>query len=254
MIVSDLLKPERTIGHGFFTRLGGVSEGLYESLNCGLGSHDKKEKVHENRSRVTAKLGNGLSGPLTVYQIHSSRAVVANKVWAPDQAPEADAIVTATRGLAIGVLTADCTPILFCDSEAGVIGAAHAGWRGAKTGIIDGVIETMEKLGAAKERICAAVGPAISQKSYEVGPEFAASFLQADMNNRQFFLRLGTDDRPHFDLPGYCTQRLRDAGVTQIDSLGLCTYENESLFFSYRRSVHRGEADYGRQISAIVLM
>lgn len=254
MIQSNLLKPERTIRHGFFSRLGGVSGGIYESLNCGFGSNDEKAKIRENRSRITAMLGGGQDGPLTVHQIHSNRAIIADRPWAPNEAPQADAIVTAQRGLTIGILTADCTPILFCDPEAGVIGAAHAGWRGAKTGIIGAVIEAMEKLGARKETVCAAVGPAISQKSYEVGPEFAALFLQEDVDSQQFFVRFNTDENPHFDLPGYCVQRLSDAGIIKIDSLGLCTYENESLFFSYRRSVHRGEADYGRQISAIVLM
>lgn len=254
MIVSDLLKDMDSIRHGFFTRLGGASDGIYGSLNCGFGSGDSPEKVRENRLRVAAKLGVEKNGPLTVRQAHGNRAVVADSPWAPDKAPEADAIVTATRGLAIGILTADCTPILFSDAKAGVVGAAHAGWRGAKTGILESTIEAMERLGAVRQRICAAIGPTISQNAYEVGPEFESTFLSETEDNRRFFVRSNANCRPHFDLPGYCLRRLKDAGIENIDPLGLCTYENESLFFSYRRSIHRGETDYGRQISAIVLM
>jgi YfiH family protein len=253
MIVNDLLKDQDGIRHGFFTRRGGVSEGVYRSLNCGFGSSDAAEKVQENRERVAAKLGTEREKLLTVRQVHSSRAIVADAVWLPGEQPEGDALVTTARGLAIGALTADCTPILFSDSEAGVVGAAHAGWRGAKGGIIEAVLGTMEKLGARRDRILAAIGPTISQSAYEVGEEFRDAFLADGAGNETFFARLG-GGKPHFDLPGYCRQRLASAGIEKVEDLGLCTYENESLFYSYRRSVHRSEQDYGRQISAIVLM
>lgn len=254
MIVSDLLKEQDNIRHGFFTRQGGVSTGIYESLNCGFGSGDRAEAVRENRIRVGAKLGIEHSNVLTVRQVHSSRALVADKGWVQDSLPEADAIVTAEPGVGIGVLTADCTPVLFCDAAAAVIGAAHAGWRGAKGGVIESVIEEMENLGASRERICAAIGPAISQQAYEVGEDFRENFLAEDKSNAAFFTDGGKNGKPHFDLPGYCQKRLTLAGIESIEQMGLCTYGDESLFYSYRRSVHRGETDYGRQISAIVIL
>ena len=254
MIVSDLLKEQTGIQHGFFTRGGGVSAGIYASLNCGFGSGDTAENVRENRARATAKLGTRRAELLTVRQVHSSRVMVADTPWQHDAAPEADAIVTRTPKLAVGVLTADCTPILFADREATVVAAAHAGWKGAKAGIIEAVIETMEELGARRDRICAAIGPTISQTAYEVGPEFEAAFLGDDAANGKYFATPTPGAQPHFDLPGYCRGRAQAARISYVDSLGLCTYQNESLFFSYRRSVHRAEADYGRQISAIVLM
>lgn len=254
MIVSDLLKEQDNIRHGFFTRQGGVSTGIYESLNCGYGSGDKAGSVRENRMRVAAKLGIEHSNVLTVRQVHSSRAVVADMGRKQGDLPEADAIVTAERGVGIGVLTADCTPVLFCDAAAGVIGAAHAGWRGALNGVIEAVIEEMEGLGARRERICAAIGPAISQSAYEVGKDFRENFLAADKSNAGFFRELSKNGKPHFNLPGYCQMRLTQASIGSIEQMGLCTYGDESLFYSYRRSVHRGEADYGRQISAIVIL
>ncbi len=254
MIASDLLKPLSGVRHGFFNRIGGVSSGIYESLNCGLGSGDDIDKVRENRLRVANKLETEQDSPLTVRQIHSNRAISVDNVWTLDQNPEADGIVTATRGLAIGVLTADCAPILFCDAEAGVIGVAHAGWRGAKTGIIESVLDAMKGLGAKRHQIYVAIGPTLSQKAYEVGAEFVAEFLHDDEKNQKFFVKSGKNDKAHFDLPDFCMHRLLEANIAKTDSLGLCTYENESLFFSYRRSVHRGEVDYGRQISAILLM
>jgi purine-nucleoside/S-methyl-5'-thioadenosine phosphorylase / adenosine deaminase len=254
MIVSDLLKEQDNIRHGFFTRQGGVSTGIYESLNCGYGSGDKSKCVRENRKRVAAKLGIEHNNVLTVRQVHSSRALVADTGWVQESLPEADAIVTAEHGVGIGVLTADCTPVLFCDAAAPVIGAAHAGWRGAKGGVIESVIREMENLGARRERICAAVGPAISQAAYEVGEEFREDFLAEDESNAAFFSDNGNKGKPHFDLPGYCQKRLRLAGIGSIEQMGLCTYGDESLFYSYRRSIHRGEVDYGRQISAIVIL
>lgn len=254
MIASDVLKGLDGIRHGFFTREGGVSTGLYTSLNCGYGSGDAQQNVRENRHRVPAILGAPQCAPLTVRQVHSNKVIVAEAPWTPDDAPEGDAIVTSMRGLPIGVLTADCTPILFCDPQAGLAGAAHAGWRGAKAGIIDNVIETMESLGAKRKQIYAAVGPAISTSAYEVGRDFEAAFIEDDAINEMFFSEAGASGKPHFDLPSYCGWKLKQAALAGIDSIGLCTFLNESLFYSYRRSVHRNEGDYGRQISAIVLM
>lgn len=254
MIVSEFLKEQSGIRHGFFTREGGVSGGIYASLNCGFGSGDKAEDVRENRARAAAQLGTSRAELVTVRQVHSSCVIVADVPWQPEAAPEADAIVTRTPSLAIGVLTADCTPILFADPEAGVVAAAHAGWKGAKAGIIDAVIEAMEGLGARRDRICAAIGPTISAAAYEVGPEFEAAFLGDASANGKYFSRSAPDERPHFDLPGYCHDRAREARIAHVEGLGLCTYQNESLFYSYRRSIHHTERDYGRQISAIVIM
>jgi polyphenol oxidase len=254
MIISDLLKEQSGIRHGFFTREGGVSGGIYASLNCGFGSGDAAGDVRENRARVAGKLGIRAAQLVTVRQIHSNRVIVADAVWERNAAPEADAIVTATPSLGIGILTADCTPILFADAEAGVIGAAHAGWKGAKAGIIEAVIASMESLGAHRDRICAAIGPTISAAAYEVGPEFEAAFLSDAPANRKYFTTTGNGERPHFDLPLYCRDRAEAARISSIDLLGLCTYQNESLFFSFRRSIHRREPDYGRQISAIVIL
>ncbi len=240
------------IRHGFFLRTGGVSDGVYASLNCGRGSADERDRVEENRARAAVRLGAApgmLTGP---RQAHSARAVVATAAWRPGDAPEADAVVTNVRGLAISVLTADCAPVLLADPDAGVIAAAHAGWKGAKAGIVESAIEAMEKLGARAARITAAIGPAISQAAYEVSPEFKAAFLTDGQANEQYFgQRAG--GRPHFNLAGYVKARLLSRSVTNIQDIGACTYENESILFSYRRSVHRFEPDYGRQISAILL-
>jgi len=240
------------INHGFFLRKGGVSEGVYASLNCGRGSSDERDRVEENRARAAVTLG-AVPGMLTgPRQAHSARAVAATAAWQPGEAPEADAVVTNVRGLAISVLTADCAPILFADPEAGVIAAAHAGWKGAKAGIVESAIEAMERLGARPGRIAAAIGPAISQAAYEVSPEFKGAFLADGEANEQYFTQT-EDGRPHFNLAGYVKARLLGRSVTNIQDIGTCTYENESILFSYRRSVHRFERDYGRQISAIVL-
>jgi YfiH family protein len=254
MISSDLLMDQTGVRHGFFTRQDGASEGIYASLNCGFGSDDVAENVAENRRRVASRLGVAADRLVTVRQVHSPKVITAEASWTPDEAPEGDAAVTTVRGLAIGILTADCTPILFADAEAGVIGAAHAGWRGAKSGIIEAVVHRMEQLGADRKRICAAIGPTISQNAYEVGTEFEEAFCADDNDNRVFFTTKTAGGKPHFDLPAYCREALKRAGLRHIDSLEHCTCENESLFFSYRRSVHRGEGDYGRQISAIVLL
>jgi YfiH family protein len=240
------------VAHGFFLRTGGVSEGIYASLNCGRGSADGKDRVEENRARVAARLGaepGRLTGP---KQAHTAKALIVTTPWKPGEAPEADAVVTNVRGLAVCVLTADCAPILLADPEAGVVAAAHAGWKGAKGGVIEAAIEAMESLGARLDRISAAIGPAISQAAYEVSPEFKAAFLaDGESNERHFTQPVG--GKPHFNLPGYVRDRLRSKGAGSIQDIGACTYENESILFSYRRSVHRFEADYGRQVSAILL-
>jgi polyphenol oxidase len=250
MIASDILKTDG-IRHAFFTRKGGVSSGIYTSLNCGFGSQDRLEDVRENRARVARMLGAEPPMLITAHQVHSARAVVADAPW--DKNPEADAIVTNTPGLAIGVLTADCTPILFADPEARVVGAAHAGWRGAKTGIIAATITAMEDLGAKRSRIRAAIGPTISQNAYEVGPEFEAAFIADAPSHKQYF-QPNAHTRPYFDLPGYCHDRLKEEYIEFSENLRICTYENDSFFFSYRRSTHNREIDYGRQISAILIL
>jgi YfiH family protein len=209
MIESEILKTNG-IRHAFFTREGGVSGGIYTSLNCGLGSQDRMEDVRKNRARVAAVLGTEPSMLITAHQVHSARAVIADAPW--DKNPEADAIVTNTPGLAIGVLTADCTPILFADPDARVVGAAHAGWRGAKTGIIAATIAAMESLGAKRARIRAAIGPTISQDAYEVGPEFEEAFIADATAHKQYF-QPSAHTRPHFDLPGYCHDRLKEERV-----------------------------------------
>jgi YfiH family protein len=241
------------VRHGFFTRQGGVSGGVYASLNCGPGSGDEAANVTENRARVAEILGVEPDRLLSVSQQHSADAVTAKKPWDPTKAPEADAIVTTTRGLAIGILTADCAPVLFADGDAGVIGAAHAGWRGALSGIIEATVKAMQKLGAQPERITAVIGPAISQKAYEVGSEYVERFLAEEPESETFFMTDEGSGEPHFDLPAYVGERLARAGVGTIVDLGLCTYCEETRLFSYRRSQHRGEDDYGRQISAILL-
>lgn len=260
MVTQDKMKVQAAsltsipgVRHGFFTRQGGVSTGIYASLNCGPGSRDDPAHVAENRARVAEVLGTEPPRLLTASQKHSAVAVAADKPWKNGNAPEADAIVTNKPGLAIGVLTADCAPVLLCDGEAGVVGAAHAGWRGALAGIVEATVMAMAKLGAKPERITAVIGPAISQKAYEVGAEFMQQFLSEAPDSAGFFVTDEGTGEPHFDLPAYVAERLARAGVGTIDDLGLCTYCEESRLFSYRRSQHHGEEDYGRQISAILL-
>jgi YfiH family protein len=240
------------IRHAFFTREGGVSHGIYESLNAGIGSHDAPDLVRENRARMAASLGVAPTHFVTCYQIHSPDVIVAERPWTRETSPRADAIVTRVPGLAIGASTADCGPVLFADSEAGVIGAAHAGWKGALTGVLEATIAAMEKLGAERTHIAAALGPMIRQPNYEVGAEFVERFTAADAANEKFFApaRAG---HAMFDLPGYIRSRLEDAEIQRIEDLGFCTYADPARFFSYRRATHRGEPDYGRQISLIAL-
>jgi hypothetical protein len=241
------------IRHGFFTRGGGVSQGVYASLNGGVGSNDEPGSVNENRARMAAALGVAPDHLLTAYQIHSPDVVVADKPWDKENRPRADAIVTRTPRLAIGVSTADCGPLLFADNKARVIGAAHAGWRGAFTGVIEAGIATMEKLGADRSRIVAALGPTIRQPNYEVGPEFVERFLAADHDNSRFFAPSRRDGHAMFDLPGYIGARMQRAGIVQFEDLGFCNYADPDRFFSYRRTTKNGEPDYGRHVNAIAL-
>ena len=242
-----------SVRHAFFTREGGVSTGVYASLNGGIGSADDPKNVAENRRRMAAALHVADGHLVSCYQIHSADAIVAAAPWTRAQAPRADAIVTATPGLAIGVSVADCGPVLFADDEARVIAAAHAGWKGALTGILEAAVAKMEELGAARARIVAAIGPLIRQSSYEVGPEFVARFREADAMNIRFFAPAEASGHALFDLPGYIRMRLQNTGVGEIDDLCCDTYAEEKYFFSYRRSVHRNEPDYGRLIAAIAL-
>ncbi len=252
MFCASTLESCDGIRHGFFTRQGGVSKGVYGSLNCGLGSRDDAENVRHNRSLVAETLSVPPERLLTLYQIHSATAVIVDKPWNGAVA-EADALVTRTPGLAIGALTADCAPVLFCDPEARVIAAAHAGWRGALLGIVEATVASMERLGAKPERVVAVIGPTISQRAYEVGTDYVERFLAEEPASSPFFMTDDSSGEPHFDLAGYVAERLARAGVGTVSDLGLCTYCDETRLFSYRRSQHHGEEDYGRQISAIVL-
>jgi YfiH family protein len=241
------------VRHAFFTRAGGVSQGVYASLNGGVGSSDAPEKVAENRARMAAALGVSAERLLTPYQIHSPDVVVADEPWTHEKRPRADAVVTRMPRLAIGVSTADCGPLLLADSAAGVIGAAHAGWRGALTGVIEATVAAMESLGAARRNIAAALGPTIRQRNYEVGPEFVERFLAADRSNADYFKPADRVGHTMFDLTGYIAARVQRAGIEQFEDLGLCTYAEPDRFFSYRRTTHSGEPDYGRHINAIAL-
>ncbi|MFN3994817.1 MAG: peptidoglycan editing factor PgeF [Tabrizicola flagellatus] len=239
-----------TARHGFFTRKGGASSGIFAGLNCGTGSSDQTEIVAINRARVAEAMGLGPEALVTVHQVHSARAL---PVTGPlSIRPEADAMVTATPGVLLAVLTADCQPVLFEDPEARVIGAAHAGWRGSVDGVLEATIEAMEALGARRSRINAVIGPTISQAAYEVGPEFFDRFRAEDEDSTRFFAN-GPGDRLLFDLPGYGLYRLREAGVGHAEWTGHCTYRDPERFYSFRRTTHAGEADYGRLISTIRL-
>ncbi len=249
---SSLLLAVPGLRHAFFTREGGVSEGIYESLNGGLGSKDNPAHVIENRKRMAESLKVEPSHFLTAYQVHSPDVAVATSPWSNEQRPHVDAIVTKIPRLAIGITTADCGPVLFVDPQAGVIGAAHAGWKGALTGVLESTVEAMEGLGAARTNIIAAIGPLIRQSSYEVGEEFVTRFREADATNERFFIPSSRPAHAMFDLAGYIRRRLERAGLLTIDDVDVCTYADER-FYSYRRSVHRKEADYGRHIHAIVL-
>lgn len=253
-ITADCLTDIGSIEHGFFTREGGVSQGIYGSLNCGIGSKDERARVLENRARVAAHLGTAGERLLTCHQSHTADAVIVAEPWAIGAMPKADGLATRQPGLALGALAADCAPVLFADPEARVIGAAHAGWKGALAGILEATIAAMVRLGARPGRIRAALGPCIGPEAYEVGPEFEARFIAADPANGRFFHRAPAGARPRFDLPGYVLERLVRAGLDTVESVTACTYADPDRLFSYRRATHRGETDYGRQVSAIVLV
>ncbi len=248
MIRADALA---AVPHGFLGRRGGVSSGILAGLNVGTGSSDDAAAIAENRRRAVEAVLPGAE-LATVFQVHSREAVYAHAPWPHEQRPRADALVTDKPGLLLGILTADCAPVLLADAQAGVVGAAHAGWRGALAGVTDAAIDLMERIGARRERIAAAVGPCIGVQSYEVDEAFHSRFVEADPDNARFFAGGGAG-KPHFDLEAYVGARLRSAGVSKVEPLGLDTYGDARRFYSYRRATHLGEPDYGRQISLIGL-
>ncbi len=256
MISVGALNALNGIRHGFFTRLGGVSEGIYASLNCGPGSNDERGHVRANRRIVASRLGVPAQRLLTLAQEHGTRAIEVTAPWEEGAAPVGDGLVTGVERLALGILTADCAPVLLADPQARIIGAAHAGWRGALTGIVPAVISTMQGMGARPERIIAAIGPRIGSRSYEVGVDLTQRFVKASPDNGQYFVALGGEGREEkmlFDLGGFLRAQLHGLGVERVEMTLHDTLVEEDRFFSYRRSVQRGEADYGRQISAIML-
>ena len=252
MIEAPLLNDIPGIAHGFFTRVGGHSGGLYRSLNCGYGSGDDLAVVARNRAAVADHLGVAPDRLVSVYQVHSPVVVTVTAPWRPGDAPRADAMVTREPGIGIGALSADCAPVMFAARDGRAVGVAHAGWKGALDGVTDAAIAALEALGAARRDIFAVVGPAISARSYEVGPEFEARYLAADAANARHF-SAGQGGRPMFDLPGYLVERLRRSGIAGVANLDLCTYADEERFFSYRRATHRKEPVYGRLMSAIAI-
>ncbi len=257
MITSQALNRDGRVCHGFFTREGGVSEGVFASLNCGYGSGDNPDHVAQNRDRAMDLLGpdSGLNGGdlATLYQVHSADVVVVEEPWKPGQAPHADATVTRTPGVALGVLTADCAPVLFADETAGVIGAAHAGWRGALDGIVEAAVDAMCRIGAERGRINAALGPTIQKASYEVGPEFHARFMDAATANGEFFADAPRSGHFLFDLPGFLGRKLENLGLAAVETFPDDTCADENRFFSYRRATRLGEKDYGRGLAAILI-
>lgn len=253
MIVRAPLFDTPTIRHGFFTREGGVSEGIFASLNCSLGSGDDLAKVAENRRRALAQLGLGPDQLVSCYQIHSADVVVVEKPWKHEDRPRADAMVTRLKGVALGILTADCAPVLFADGKAGIVAAAHAGWRGALGGVVQATVAAMERAGAQRARIRAAIGPCIGFPSYEVGPEFPAPFLAQSADNLRFFRTAPRVGHHLFDLGGYVRAQLAAAGLGQIDATGGDTAAEPARFFSYRRTCLAGEKQFGHELSAICL-
>ena len=245
--------PSGRVRHGFFGRAGGVSNGLYRSLNCGYGSDDDPEAVTENRVRATAACGVPSSALCSAYQVHSAEALAVTAPWPRDEAPRVDAMATATPGLALAILTADCVPVLLADREAGVIGAAHAGWRGALNGVLEAAVEAMLSLGARAREVKAVIGPAIGATSYEVGPEFPALFLARNPQDEDLFVSAKQDGHVLFDITGYVARRLHGLGLGAVAATGGDTCAEADRFFSYRRSVHRNEPDYGRNISIVAL-
>lgn len=252
MITLSALNEVNRIRHAFFTREGGVSEGIYTSLNCGPGSSDDAAAVAENRARAMAMLDLEPQALVTVHQAHTADVVVVDGPW-PGEQPVADAMVTVTPGLALGILTADCAPVLFADRRGTVVAAAHAGWKGALGGVLENTVEKMVGLGAKRKNIVAAIGPCIGQRSYEVRDDFAAPFLAESPENRDFFAPGRRPGHLLFDLPGYVSRKLARVGVIEVTRVPADTCRDEARFFSYRRTTLRGEADYGRQLSAILL-
>jgi polyphenol oxidase len=253
MIESEHLK-HKGIAHGFFTRGGGHSTGIFASLNCGYGSGDDADLVKMNRDVVARAIGVAEGQVVTAHQVHSADVVEVTKVWPVDGRPQVDGLVCRTKGIGIGVLTADCGPVLFSDAEAGVIGCCHAGWKGALSGVTDATVAAMVELGAIRENIIAVLGPTISREAYEVGPEFPKPFLEQSSAHGLFFVPSVKEGHFMFDLPAYLRKRMSTLGLKAVEDLALCTYSDEARFYSYRRATHRGEADYGRLISTIALV
>ena len=253
MITLGTLDEAAGIRHAFFTRQGGVSEGVYASLNCGFGSRDDPRSVAQNRALAAARLEVEPERLVSCHQVHGTLAVTVERPWRRQENPRADAMATATPGIALGILAADCAPVLFADPAARVIGAAHGGWRGALAGVMEATVAAMEALGARAERIRAGIGPCIAQPSYEVGAEFAAAFAAGDADSGSFFVAASKPGHFLFDLPGYIARRLARRGLAAVERTPHDTAADDSLFFSYRRACHRGEADYGRALAAIVL-
>ncbi len=252
MITAPSLQRLARVRHGFFTRRGGVSEGPFQSLNCGFGSGDNPEHIAANRRSAMGRLGFGDGELLTLYQVHSAEVAVVEEAWKPGEAPRADASVTRVTGMALGVLTADCAPVLLADEEAGVIGAVHAGWKGALAGVAEAAVEAMGRLGAEAGRIAAVIGPCIHQASYEVGPEFRARFVAAEPSSGEFFIAATRSEHFMFDLPAYLARKLGKLGVA-VETVPDDTCADESRFFSYRRATRCREKEYGRGLAAIVL-
>jgi len=253
MIKASALGDLSGVRHGFFTRQGGASRGIYDSLNCGYGSGDDEPVVTENRRRTVAQLDLGDVPLCTTYQCHSADCLTVTEPWPHQAAPKADAMVTNQPGVVLGVLTADCVPVILADPEASVIGAAHAGWKGALGGVVEAVVDAMTGLGARRGNITAAIGPCIGHKSYEVGAEFRAEFLAADRANGRYFISASRAGHHMFDIAGYVADRLKGLGLGTVEDLALDTYAEELRFFSYRRACHNGESDYGRLLSLVAL-
>ncbi len=253
MISVSALNDVSRVRHGFFTRQGGISEGIYESLNCGYGSGDDAAKVTANRKAALAVMEQPLSSLVTVRQEHTIKAIAVDAPFAEDQRPVADALVTDRKNLVLGVLTADCAPVLFADGKAGVIGAAHAGWRGALAGILESTLKLMTDMGAKHQNIVVGIGPSITRRSYEVNRDFLIAFMAETNENGYFFQESVVEDRYKFDLPGYISRKLSRLGVSTVTHTPCDTCLEADRFFSYRRSCLLGEENYGRQLSAIVL-
>ena len=248
-----LTHPKLTVTHGFFTRKGGVSRGIHAGLNCGFGSDDDPNIIKQNRKKVADFLNVASNNLVTIHQMHSADVAIVEKSWSNSYAPKGDAMVTTKTGIALGILTADCTPVLFADTINMVIGAAHAGWKGALAGVLEATVKTMEGHGAERKNIIAVIGPCIAQESYEVGPEFRATFVDENPDNEHYFQPSLTDNHHQFDLAGFINNRLKNLVLGQCYDLAKDTYTVAENFYSYRRSCHSRERDYGRQISAIAI-